>query len=338
MSSSAARFLAECSSTGTLTSPKLIAPFHNARAMGLPGSHLRSAPGCRGLRLLLRLLGLALGRGAARGGAIVPLGIGGLLGAALHLVAVDPRLLHARVLGFALLVVALLLGDLVGGLGLGFLHLLLGLDLVLGVLGVELGLGDLLLAFRLGHADVLGVGLHAVALRLVGLGLLLDRFLFHVLDLAVGRGRGLLRALGIWLGRGSGLRLRGGRESERHGQRDAGEFQLHGLGSSLSCYGLLSSPATSETRKRTTNTTNRILAISAAPAAMPVKPKTAAMMAMMKNASAQLNMTRLLEMVGLQRKRSSKLHARPRRTFRVRKQVTLVATAKKILVERPLRR
>src|SRR5688500_810878 len=230
MSSSAARFLAECSSTGTLTSPKLIAPFHNARAMELPGSHFRRAPGPRHLRLLLRLLGLALGRSRAGGGAVVPLRVGGLLGAALQLVAVDPRLLHARVLGFALLVVALLLGDLVGGLGLGFLHLLLGLDLVLGVLGVELGLGDLLLAFRLGHADVLGVGLHAVALRLLGLGLGLDFLLFHVLRLAVGRGllgarlvrRVPLRSLG-------GLRLRSGRERERHGDGDAGQFQFHRL-------------------------------------------------------------------------------------------------------------
>src|SRR5258706_2824374 len=55
--------------------------------------------------------------------------------------------------------------------------------------------------------------------------------------------------------------------------------------------GLLSRPATSETRKRTTNTTNRILAFSAAPAAIPVKPKIAAMIATMKNASAQLSMT-----------------------------------------------
>src|SRR5688500_19523437 len=73
--------------------------------------------------------------------------------------------------------------------------------------------------------------------------------------------------------------------------------------------GRRSRPATSETRKRTTNTTNRILAISAAPAAMPVKPKTAAMMAMMKNASAQLNMTDSFRKRWLRHRRASKLHA-----------------------------
>src|SRR3954468_22914941 len=58
----------------------------------------------------------------------------------------------------------------------------------------------------------------------------------------------------------------------------------------LTGYGLLRRPATSETRNSTTNTTNRILAISAAPEAMPVKPKTAAMIATMKKAKAQLSM------------------------------------------------
>src|SRR5688572_6117865 len=82
------------------------------------------------------------GRGAAgsRRALRVALGVGGLLRLAFHLVALDARLLHARILGFALLVVAALLRDFVLRLGLGFGHLLLRLDVVLGVLGVELGL------------------------------------------------------------------------------------------------------------------------------------------------------------------------------------------------------
>jgi len=43
----------------------------------------------------------------------------------------------------------------------------------------------------------------------------------------------------------------------------------------------------SDSTKTTRKTKNRILAIEAAPAAMPPKPKTAAMMAMMKKMSAQ---------------------------------------------------
>ena len=50
------------------------------------------------------------------------------------------------------------------------------------------------------------------------------------------------------------------------------------------------SPAISESRKSTTKTKNKIFAMDAAPAAIPPKPKTAAMIATMKNASAQLNM------------------------------------------------
>jgi hypothetical protein len=72
-----------------------------------------------------------------------------------------------------------------GGFGLGLAHLLLRLRLVLVVLGVELGLGDLLLAFRLGHADVLGVGLERVALGLVGFRLRLDALVLGLVDLAL---------------------------------------------------------------------------------------------------------------------------------------------------------
>ena len=46
-------------------------------------------------------------------------------------------------------------------------------------------------------------------------------------------------------------------------------------------------PNTSEITKRTRKTTNRILAIDAAPAAIPPKPKTAAMMAIIRKATDQ---------------------------------------------------
>ena len=183
------------------------------------------------LRLLRRCRAARRGRAARRRPL---LGFGGL-GLAFGLVALDARLLHARVLGLALLVVALLLGDLVGGLGLRFVDLLLRLGLILGVLGIELGLGDLLLAFRLGHADVLGVALHRVALGLVGLGLRLDLLFLHVLRLALGSagaGRGGLlgaRFCGVGLG-GRGLRaLRLGRgsECERDCQGHTSKFQFH---------------------------------------------------------------------------------------------------------------
>src|SRR6266850_194594 len=91
----------------------------------------RNAPAM--LRLRFRRFGL--GRGAA--------GRGGLLRLTLGLVALDPCLLHARVLGFALLLLAFLPGDVVGGLGLRLGHLVLRLRRVLVVLGVQLGLGDL---------------------------------------------------------------------------------------------------------------------------------------------------------------------------------------------------
>src|SRR5262245_52232361 len=218
MSSSDEGFLAECSSTGTLTSPKLIAPFQSPRA---------KRP------VLLRLLRL-LGRGAAggAGAGVLALGFGGLLRLALGAVAVHARLLHARVLGFALLVVALLLGDVVGGFGLRVLHLALGLGLVLLVLGVELGFGHLLLALRLGHADVLGVALHRVALGALGLGLRLDLLLLGILRLAR---RGLLGARRrIALGRAwGGLRLDRGGECERDRERDTGQFESHRNGSLL---------------------------------------------------------------------------------------------------------
>src|SRR6185436_7283897 len=76
----------------------------------------------------------------------------------------------------ALLVLALLLGDLVGGLGLHLLDVLL--VLVIGVLlVVELFLGDLLGGLGLGLADVARVVLHRLALLLRRLGVGLDAVL-----------------------------------------------------------------------------------------------------------------------------------------------------------------
>jgi hypothetical protein len=49
-----------------------------------------------------------------------------------------------------------------------------------------------------------------------------------------------------------------------------------------------------ETINRMRKTTNRIFAIPAAVPAMPEKPRTAAMIAMIKNVNAQLNMVKLL--------------------------------------------
>ena len=53
MSSSAARFFAEMSSTGTLTSPKLIAPFHRPRGMGYCGKVLEQVGEVVGVLLFL---------------------------------------------------------------------------------------------------------------------------------------------------------------------------------------------------------------------------------------------------------------------------------------------
>src|SRR6185436_8242333 len=155
--------------------------------------------------VLLRLFRSRRRRAAGRRALLVVLRVRRLFRGALGAIALDLRLLDARVLGFALLVVALLRGDVVGGFGLGFAHMLLRLRLVLVVLGVELGLGDLLLAFRLGHADVLGVGLERVALGLVGFRLRFDALVLGLVDLAL-----------VHL-----LRLRGSRERDPHGQRDA---------------------------------------------------------------------------------------------------------------------
>ena len=77
----------------------------------------------------------------------------------LDLVVGDLRVLLAGRHFLALLVFALLLGDLVLALGLGQPHLLVGLGAGL-VLRVQFGLGDLLLGLGLGLADVLGVVLH----------------------------------------------------------------------------------------------------------------------------------------------------------------------------------
>ena len=171
-----------------------------------------------------------LPHGASRA-ALLLLCLGGLLRLALGAVALHARLLHARVLRLAFLVVALLLRDVVGGLGLRFLHLLLGLGLVLRVLRVELGLGDLLLAFGFRRADVLGVGLHGVALLLLRLVRLLDALLLLVLHLALGGIGALLgaRLLGrVAFRRGlGGLRLRRSGERECHGEGDARKFQRH---------------------------------------------------------------------------------------------------------------
>jgi hypothetical protein len=53
-------------------------------------------------------------------------------------------------------------------------------------------------------------------------------------------------------------------------------------------------PMTSDTRNSNMNMKNRILAISTAPAAMPVKPNSAAISAIMKNIMAYRNMMTLL--------------------------------------------
>src|SRR6185295_11623954 len=191
-------------------------PQHHPAVGVVPGSHraLRDVlpgPLAQGLDVgeersghwlvLLRLFGSRRGGAAGGRALLVVLGVRRLLRGTLGAVALDLRLLDARVLGFAFLVVALLSRDVVGGFGLGFAHVLLRLRLVLVVLGVELGLGDLLLA----------VGLERVALLLVGLGLRLDALVLGFLDLVL-----------VDL-----LRLRGRRERERHGQRDAGDDGFH---------------------------------------------------------------------------------------------------------------
>jgi len=53
-----------------------------------------------------------------------------------------------------------------------------------------------------------------------------------------------------------------------------------------------------EITKATRNTKNRIFAIEAAPVAIPVKPKTAAIIAMIKNVTVQLSMLILLLLEG----------------------------------------
>src|SRR5688572_32739738 len=117
-------FSAENSSTGTLTRPKLIAPFQSPRAM-------------------------ASLRRAARGGAarLVAAGRVLLLDAGLRLVVLCLRLLLARVLLVALHEAALRLGDVVLRVSARLGHLALVFLRRVG-LRVELGLGDLLL--RLG--------------------------------------------------------------------------------------------------------------------------------------------------------------------------------------------
>ena len=53
-------------------------------------------------------------------------------------------------------------------------------------------------------------------------------------------------------------------------------------------------PAIKAIKKRTINTKNNIFAIDAAPAAIPVNPNNAAIIATIKNMSAQRNMTVIL--------------------------------------------
>jgi hypothetical protein len=63
--------------------------------------------------------------------------------------------------------------------------------------------------------------------------------------------------------------------------------------------GRLTVPKISEITKRIRKMKKRILAIPVAAAAMPVNPKTAAMIAMMKKTNAQLSMALLLSRVFL---------------------------------------
>src|SRR5690606_17477343 len=60
-------------------------------------------------------------------------------------------------------------------------------------------------------------------------------------------------------------------------------------------------PMMKDTMNRTRNTTNRILAMPVAVPAMPPKPRTAAMMAMIRNVIAQLSMVVLLDWFYIQR-------------------------------------
>src|SRR5215210_361795 len=81
-----------------------------------------------------------------------------------------------------------------------------------------------------------------------------------------------------------------GRDPKEHGRNDA----LPARRGARCCYTPgprpRISPMTSDTTKAMRNRKNRILAIPAAPEAMPPNPKTAAMMATMKKPIAQLSM------------------------------------------------
>ena len=122
-------------------------------------------------------------------------------------------LLLAGGLGVALHVVALFLGDLVLGVGLRRLHLLFVLGAGL-VLLFELGLRNVLLALGLGVADVLRVGLHAVACGLVGLVLGFDLVLLGLVL--------VLAHAGVVVGGKCGAG-----EAEGDGDREGGQL-VHG--------------------------------------------------------------------------------------------------------------
>src|SRR6185503_16896225 len=145
--------------------------------------------------------------GAARAGALV------LRARGLGAITLGLRVLHADVLFVSALLLALLLGDVVGGVGLDALDAGLGAGRVLGGLGVVLGLGDPLVGFRLGDADVFLVAGHGVALLLGGLVFRLDALFVGVVHLAIGLVRG----------------ARGAGEAERERGGEDGEFEFHGF-------------------------------------------------------------------------------------------------------------
>src|SRR5258706_3403370 len=119
------------------------------------------------------------------------------------------RFLLACRLVRALLVVALLLRDVVVGVGFRLRHLVLRMRRALS-LRLELGLGDILLALGLGHADVLAVAAHRLAIGLRGLVVGFDAFLVGAIVLAHRR-LGVLHGVGEGAARRRVVRLRRGK-------------------------------------------------------------------------------------------------------------------------------